>query len=40
MSMWLRVSHAGYCAAEESPVFLAILGAPARVAGWLSWLLP
>ena len=37
--MWLRVSHAGYCAAEESPIFLAVLGAPALIAGWLSWVL-
>jgi hypothetical protein len=37
--MWLGVSHAGYSAAEEFPIFLAIFGVPAVAAGVLWWAL-
>jgi hypothetical protein len=39
VNMWLGVSHAGYSVAEEAPIFLAIFGVPAAVAGLLWWAL-
>lgn len=36
VNMWLGVSQAGYSVAEEAPIFLAIFGVPAVVAG-LFW---
>ena len=39
VNMWLGVSHAGYSVAEELPIFLAIFGVPAAVAGVLWWAL-
>jgi hypothetical protein len=39
VNMWLGVSHAGYSAADEFPIFLAIFGVPAAVAGVVSWAL-
>jgi hypothetical protein len=39
VNMWLGVSHAGYSATEEFPIFLAIFGLPAAVAGALWWAL-
>jgi hypothetical protein len=39
VNMWLGVSHAGYSVGEEAPIFLAIFGVPAAVAGLLSWAL-
>jgi hypothetical protein len=39
VNMWLGVSQAGYSAAEEFPIFLAIFGLPAAAAGLLWWAL-
>jgi hypothetical protein len=39
VNMWLGVSQAGYSAAEEFPIFLAIFGLPAAAAGVLWWAL-
>src|ERR1700689_3022938 len=39
VNMWLGVSQAGYTAAEEFPIFLAIFGLPAGAAGVLWWAL-
>jgi hypothetical protein len=39
VNLWLGVSQAGYSAAEEFPIFLAIFGGPAAIAGVLWWLL-
>jgi hypothetical protein len=39
VNMWLGVSQAGYSVAEEAPIFLAIFGVPAVVAGLFWWLL-
>jgi len=39
VNMWLGVSQAGYSAAEELPIFLAIFGLPAGAAGVLWWAL-
>jgi len=39
VNMWLGVSHGGYSVAEELPIFLAIFGVPAAVAGVLWWAL-
>jgi hypothetical protein len=39
INMWLGVAHAGYSAAEEFPIFLAIFGLPALAAGALWWAL-
>ena len=39
VNMWLGVSHAGYSVPEEAPIFLAIFGVPAAVAGLLWWAL-
>jgi len=39
VNMWLGVSHAGYAAAEEFPIFLAVFGLPALAAGSLWWVL-
>jgi hypothetical protein len=39
VNMWLGVSHAGYSVAEEFPIFLAIFGVPAVIAGLFWWLL-
>jgi hypothetical protein len=39
VNMWLGVSQAGYSVAEELPIFLAIVGVPAAVAGLLWWAL-
>ena len=39
VNMWLGVSQAGYSVTEEFPIFLAIFGVPAAVAGLLLWAL-
>jgi hypothetical protein len=39
VNMWLGISQAGYSAAEEFPIFLAIFGLPAAAAGLLWWAL-
>jgi hypothetical protein len=39
VNMWLGVSQAGYSIGEEFPIFLAIFGAPAALAGVTWWLL-
>jgi hypothetical protein len=39
LNMWLGVHQAGYSAAEELPIFLAIFGLPAAAAGVLWWAL-
>ena len=36
INMWIAVRQAGYSASEEFPIFLAIFGVPALVAG-LVW---
>ena len=39
VNLWLGVSHAGYSVSEEAPIFLAIFGVPAAVAGLFWWAL-
>jgi hypothetical protein len=39
VNMYLGVSQAGYSAAEEFPIFLAVFGIPAAAAGVLWWAL-
>jgi hypothetical protein len=39
VNLWLGVSQAGYSVAEEFPIFLAIFGVPAAVAGVFWWAL-
>jgi hypothetical protein len=39
VNLWLGVNQAGYSAAEEFPIFLAIFGVPAAVAAVFWWAL-
>jgi hypothetical protein len=36
-NMWIGVARAGYSVMEELPIFLAIFGLPAAVAGFVWW---
>jgi len=37
VNLWFGVTHAGYTAAEELPIFLVVFGVPAGVAGIAWW---
>lgn len=37
VNMWVGVSQAGYTAAQEFPIFLAVFAIPAAAAGLLWW---
>jgi len=37
INLWIGVARAGYCVAEEFPIFLLIFGLPAAVALLLWW---
>jgi hypothetical protein len=37
LNMWIGVSRAGYSVADEAPIFLAMFGVPAAVAGLIIW---